>query len=105
MKKIKKIIIFLNKSFNPYYELNKQAKTIENIYEKLISSQLDSRLNELERLRNMSEEDIKNEKEKILNIEATKILTQLECNPELYRVFNNILRINKFKKIEDSKNE
>ncbi len=105
MKNFKHTIKTIINYLNPFYEYNKQMKNLDNMIEKMKSSQLDYLMNEVERIRNMSDEDKKIEHDKILKNEANIIINKLESNPELYRVFNNILRRKKFKDIEDNKYE
>ena len=105
MKFFKDIIKTIINSINPFYESNKQLEQINKLFKELKKNQFDVYRCEIDRLLNMTEDEKKNEHEKMLILEANQIINKLESNTELYKVFNNILRRNKLGKIEDNKNE
>lgn len=101
IKKIKKAI----HSLDPTYETSKMLEKLNEQMQEYNTSMNTILIKEHDRLLNLTDDERTEEKEHALRIKANKILYQLESEPELYRVFNNILRKNKFKQIEDNTNE
>lgn len=67
-----------------------------DLLDKLREDINNSEIAELNRKSKMSEEEIKNEE---LTIKANHILDILESDIDLYRIFNNIIREKKLKKL------
>lgn len=92
-------MIFKKKS-NKNNSFNISLDDINKSLQELNQSSLNYYIDECNRLSKMTSDEIKNER---LTLKANQLINELESDKELYRIFNNILREKKLKKLYEHK--